>query len=180
MAFIIDDLMRELSRLGFYDFLLPWLFAFAVIYGLLYKAGIFGSINKRISGILAFVIAFFVAGWGGRAIADFLRNLFAGTSIVIAAVISIILFVALLGFTEKDWKGKSNKAIYIAIAIGVVLFIIATTGDSVLGGSRLGLFGIDAPVLALVMIILLIIAVIFITSGKEEEGGVKPEKKEKE
>ena len=83
-------------------------------------------------------------------------------------MISIILFVALLGFTSEDWKGKGNKGLYVAIVLGVILFIIAVSGDALLGGRNIGLFGFNTSLLAVVMIVVLIIAVVFITSGKEE------------
>ena len=62
--------LNPASILGpeFYGFLLPWIFTFAIVYGLLSKIDLFGKDNKKsgkINVALAFVIAFFVTGVGG-------------------------------------------------------------------------------------------------------------------
>ena len=51
MADPLTALMEQWASLGFFNFLLPWLFTFAIVYGLLAKANVFGGNNNRISKI---------------------------------------------------------------------------------------------------------------------------------
>ena len=144
---------------------------------MLYKANIFGGINKKISGIIAFVISFFVAAYSGPVIAKFMATLFSGSSILIAGILSIILFAVLLGYTKEDWT-KKKHALWGVIAIGAIIFILAAGGDFL----NLRLFvGGTSALTGLIIVAFLIAIVFFITSGGEEiEEGKKEEKKKTE
>ena len=171
MAYIIDDLLTNLANIGFYDFLLPWLFTFAIVYGLLVKANIFGSVNQRISGILAFIIAFFVSAYRGPDLASYFVNIFGGSSIIIAAILSIMLFAVLIGFSGQVFAGGKHKyGLWAVIIIGILLFATSAGGDFI--GIRLG-----SSMITMIMVLVLLIAVVaFITSGEkaEEKPATKP------
>jgi len=78
---ITDDFITNLTQLGFFEFLLPWLFTFAIVYGLLMKANLFDKVNAKVSGVLALVIAFFITPFAG----PWLTNFFAVTGLGITA-----------------------------------------------------------------------------------------------
>ena len=63
MADPFSILVANLNALGFFGFLLPWIFMFAVTYGLLAKAKFFE--DTKIVGVISLVLAFFVVGFGG-------------------------------------------------------------------------------------------------------------------
>src|SRR3989338_589778 len=120
----------ELFNLGleFYGFLLPWIFIFAIVYGLLIKANLFGNnVNKQVSVALAFVIAFFVTGVGGAQLAAFFTNFFGGASIFLAGILVLVLFTSMLA-KDKDsnWLHKSMIPIVAVIIIGIALFLGST------------------------------------------------------
>lgn len=150
MAFTLNPA----SILGpeFYGFLLPWLFTFAIVYGLLFKLGIFGEANKKISIALAFVIAFFVTGAAGPQMAAFFINLFGGASVYLAGILVIIMFLAMLGYKLDDLQHK----IYLiaVIIIGILLFL----GSS---GSFMGYVIISAEVASLVFWLIIIIVAVY-------------------
>ena len=102
--------------LDFYGFFLPWIFSFAIVFGLLSKLNLFGD-NKRISAALAFVIAFFVTGVGGVQLAMFFTTIFGGASMFLAGILVIILFAAMLGYSATDFK--HTAALIAVIVIGV-------------------------------------------------------------
>ena len=79
-----EILVSNLNQMGFFGFLLPWLFMFAVVYGLLVKSKVLGE-DQKIIGVVSLVSAFFVIGFGGVAIGTFFSNLFG-----IAAVIMYV------------------------------------------------------------------------------------------
>jgi hypothetical protein len=154
----------------FYGFLLPWIFTFAIVYGLLMKANLFGGANNRISIALAFVIAFFVTAAGGPAMAEFFINLFAGASAFLAGIIVMILFVAILGY-GKAGEFKHWAALAAVIIIGIILFV-ASTGAFI--GGQIYLRGQRGSIIF--WLIIIIIAIYLVTKEKKTETPAAPKK----
>ncbi len=170
MADIITQFFQNLNELGFYNFLLPWLFTFAIVYGLLIKANLFGDANKKVSGALAFVIAFFVTGLAGPAMAAFFISIFGGASIFLAGILVIILFLAMVGWTPPGKGGSGWKvALIILVVIGVILFLVAT--GSFVTGVALN----DTTIAAIFVIVIIGIAMWFITKEEGEKKTPAPQ-----
>lgn len=168
-------LANPFAALGieFYGFLLPWIFTFAVVYGLLMKAKLFSeNVNKQISMALAFVIAFFVTAAGGPAMAAFFINLFAGASAFLAGIIVLILFVSILGYGEGENKFRHWGALAAVIIIGIVLFIVSTgtfIGGSIYLSGQLGSI--------IFWLIVIIVAIYLVTKEPSKPKGGGEEKK---
>src|SRR3989338_891580 len=121
-------LVANLNALGFFGFLLPWIFVFVVVYGLLTKAKFFE--NPKIVGVLSLVLAFFVIGFGGPWLANFFVNLFGYAAVIIAGILVVVLFVTMsCGNISKVFDNK-GVAVLLA-AIGIIVFFIAVGGASV-------------------------------------------------
>jgi len=153
----------SISGLDFYGFLLPWIFTFAIVYGLLMKANIFGNANKQVSVALSFVIAFFVTGLGGPQLALFFTNLFGGASVFLGGILVILLFVSMLGYGENG-AFKHIAALILVIVIGAILFI-ASTGS--MTGGQIYIDSYTATVIF--WIIIIIVAAYLITRGGGQE-----------
>jgi hypothetical protein len=152
MADPFTVLVSNLNSLGFFGFLLPFIFIFAVVYGLLMKAKYFE--DQKIVGVLSLVIAFFVIGYGGPILATFFVNLFGLAAIIIAGILVIVLFVAMVGGDIS--KIASGKAVMAVVAgIGIIVFFVAA-----------GAFGVDisdSAVGIIFVILLLGIGILFVT-----------------
>ncbi|MBI5061871.1 MAG: hypothetical protein HZB67_06200 [Candidatus Aenigmarchaeota archaeon] len=165
MADLLTSFFQNLNELGFYNFLLPWLFTFAIVYGLLMKANLFGEANKKVSVALAFVIAFFVTGFAGPAMAAFFISIFGGASIFLAGILVIILFLAMVGWVPPgDKKRGWTAAVAILVVIGVVLFIVST------GTFATNIMLNETTIAAIFVIVILGLAMWFITQEKSAEG----------
>ncbi len=153
--------------LDFYGFFLPWIFTFAIVFGLLSKLGLFGEKNNnRISAALAFVIAFFVTGIGGPQLALFFTTLFGGASFVLAGILVIILFAALVGVDRTKYGNLA--ALAIVVIIGIVLFL-GSSGQFV----SVAVIGPDIAS-AIFWLVIIIVAIYFVMhEGKEEGKGGK-------
>lgn len=156
MADPFTVLVTNLNSIGFFGFLLPFIFTFAVVFGLLWKSK--WVENQRINGVIALVFAFFVVGFGGPALANFFVNLFGLATLIIAALLVIVLFIAMAGGDASKVLG--NKGTYAILGgTGIIIFWIA-----------LGSFGVsvsDSVVGIIFVIVLLAIGIAFITgSGK--------------
>ncbi|MEM5799761.1 MAG: hypothetical protein QXZ43_03810 [Candidatus Aenigmatarchaeota archaeon] len=126
------SLVERLSQTGIYDFLLPMLVFWAIMYGLLRKSKIFGE-AEPIYAIITFSFSLFIWGYAatlpemtlGSSLAKFTAQFF---------VVSLLFLFAFLGasiaypdFVEalnNAFKG-SNTIIWIFIAIGVIIFFIS-------------------------------------------------------
>jgi hypothetical protein len=156
-------LANPFAALGveFYGFLLPWIFTFAVVYGLLMKAKLFGDVNAKISVALAFVMAFFVTAAGGPQLADFFITLFGGASAFLAGIIVIILFVSILGY-GKSGDFKHWGALAAVIVIGAALFLVSS-------GSLGGYIAVSSDMASLIFwLVIIVVAVWFVTKEKKE------------
>ena len=163
MAFTLNPA----SILGpeFYGFLLPWIFTFAVVFGLLSKVKTFD--NKNINVALSFVIAFFVTGAAGPQLAAFFINLFGGAAVYLAGILVLILFMAILGFDLT--KTFSHKIYLIAIILIAVGLFLGSTGNFV------GYVVIDSNIATLAFwLVIIVMAVYMITTEKKSEGGGTP------
>src|SRR3989338_9996603 len=144
------------SLLGpeFYGFILPFLFSFAIVYGLLLKTPLFGK-NERIAPILALVVAFFVTAVGGPTLAAFFTNLFGGASMFLGGILVVILLVTLV-------SGKSQTmnlaVIVITVLIGAFLFLSSSSATGFIG------IAVDSTTATLAFaLVVILIAIYYIT-----------------
>ncbi len=170
MALTGPELVNTLRALGFYEFLLPWVFAFAIVYGLLIVANLFGDANKKVSAAIALVVAFFVTAYGGPMMASFFTSIFGGATIILAGILVVVLLVAMVGFKPADAGGLKRNSVLIALVIiGVILFIVSTGV-----ASGIGYWGLMSPdLLALILVLIIIVAAVYLIT--RPEGGGKAE-----
>src|SRR3989344_1211307 len=148
-------LIGNLNAMGFFGFILPWVFTFVIMYGLLMKGKFFD--NPKITGVLSLVIAFFLIGFGGPWLASFFVNLFGYAVVIIAGILVIALFVTMSGGSFS--KLFDNKAIAAILAgLGIIIFFVAIGGSMVvMSGETIGIIFI---------IILMAVSVYFIAGNK--------------
>lgn len=167
MADIFTILVDNLNKLGFYNFLLPWLFVFAVVYGLLAKVNIFGGQNNRISALIGFIAAFFAVSYYGEPLAAFFTGLFGGATIILAGILVVVLFIAMAGFKLENItdvsKWGTKLGLLLIIVIGIVVFMVAT--GTTISGIQLN----EEALAAIFIIIIILLALWFVTGGKEEK-----------
>jgi Na+/H+ antiporter NhaC len=169
MADPVTMFFAQINQMGFYGFLLPWLFTFAVVYGLLMKLDIFGDVNKQVSVLLGIILAFFVSAAGGPQMATFFISLGASTSMLLAGILVILLFVGMfisLAGVKKDETFRMPGLNYILgflVLLGVLLFLSST-------GYTLGTFNLSSGTMGLIFVFIIILAAIwFAMSGGGSE-----------
>lgn len=150
-------LVYNLNQMGFFGFLLPWLFMFAVVFGLLVKTKVLGE-DIKVSALVALVVAFFTIGYGGPFLANFFVNLFGVAAVVIAGILVIVLFISMAGGDiTKLMESKAVIALVAAVGIVVFFIVLAALGGVQIGGDVIGIIFI---------IIVMAIAVFFVAGGK--------------
>ncbi|MBI2578693.1 MAG: hypothetical protein HYW26_03210 [Candidatus Aenigmarchaeota archaeon] len=123
MANPFEILVTNLEAMGFFGFFLPFLFILAVTFAALLKTKVLGE-DKKIIGSISLVLAFFIVGFGGPAIAIFFTTLFGFGTVVLAGLLVIILFLAMTGGdVSKMMSGGGVK--YALVAVGIIVFFVA-------------------------------------------------------
>jgi len=154
MADPFTILVANLNSIGFFGFLLPFIFTFTIVFALLYRSKF--TDNMRINGVLALVFAFFVIGYGGPFLASFFVNLFGLATLIIATLLIIVLFLAMTGGdVSKLLGGKS--VYYVLVGIAVIIFATAIGGM----GVRIS----DSVIGIIFVIVLLAIGIVFVTGA---------------
>jgi hypothetical protein len=152
MADPFTILVTNLNSLGFFGFLLPFIFMFAVSYALLLKAKF--TDDAKIVGVIALVLSFFVIGFGGPALANFFVNLFGFAAVILAGILVIVMFITMSG--GDITKFASNKAVAaIAVGVGLIVFFVAA--------GALGVAVSDSVVGIVFIVIVMAIAIMFVT-----------------
>ena len=155
MADPFTILVGNLNGLGFFGFLLPFIFIFVITYGLLLKAKYFD--DQKIIGVLSLVLAFFVVGYGGPGLANFFVNLFGMATVVLAGILVIILFLALSGAdASKVLNGKATT--WAIAAVGIIIFVVAL--------GALGVSFVSDSVIGIIFVIIILAMAILFVTGK--------------
>lgn len=162
----LQSIVQALNNMGFYGFVLPWLFTFAVIYAILYKANLFGDINKQVSGLLAIVIAFFVTGLGGPFLARFFTTLFGGSAIWLAGILVILIFFELLGLPKQPESNLMKWLVGLVILVLVLVIFLPAAGIYVYGVSLT-----PDTIAGIFVVVIIALAVYFVLTAKGGEGG---------
>lgn len=162
--------IKTLTNLGFFEFFLPFLLFFAIIYGALQKTKVFGE-RKDIDAIIALVIALIASttAWVIQGITGFLP--WVG---FIALVIVCLLM--LVGMVYGDvGKLLDNKLLIAGIVLGVVVAILAVLFYTLGFNTLLGPLGLTDTDLALIMVAIMGIG-LFIVIYKGGFGGTSSSK----
>ncbi len=153
MANPFQILVGNLNSIGFFDFLLPWIFTFAIIWGILLKTKALGD-NQRVNGVISLVVAFFVIGFGGPALCSFFTTIFGLAVIIIAGLLVALLFLGMGGW---DFGKVADLKILGAVIIGIAIIVFFTAAGAI------GI-GISSSAIQIIfVIIILAVAIAFIT-----------------
>jgi len=169
--------LQTLRELGFFDFFLPFLLFFAVIYAALDKVEVFGPGKKDINAIVALVIALITTttAWALKAVVGFLPWI--GFSAIV--IVCFLMLAGMIGGGKLEELLKMpyiKEAGVVVVAIVILFALIFSLGFdkyfSGTGGSGkfLGLAEADIALLAILGIGLVIFAVIIKSPGSGGKG----------
>jgi len=155
--FNIGTILNQWEYAGFFDYLLPFLFVFAVVYGILSYGKIFGE-HKGVHIIVSFAVGLMALQWRGYI--EFTKEIFPqlgiALSVVLVAWILISLFVS-----DQDRKYFAYGLVVLAI---ISFLIILYNSFNNLGLIEYGEF-IEENIGYIVGAILVVGLIIAITSS---------------
>lgn len=147
----IADLFFQWETLGVFDYLLPFLLVFAIVFGILSTTKVLGH-NKGILVIIALVIGLMSLRWQFF-LSDFLSELFPRLGIGIAVLLTILILVGLF-INEKEQKYWG----YGLAALGFIIALVVLQQT----GNRLGWtwIGTGSDNIGFIILAILIIGII--------------------
>ncbi|MCD6274798.1 MAG: hypothetical protein J7J15_02110 [Candidatus Aenigmarchaeota archaeon] len=165
-----------------YQVVFPWIFCFAIIYGLLLRSKIFGEANDKtargVSGIIGLVAGYLIVMGFGSSIGTFLANISASTVMFLTVIMGIVLVITLINpdfLTGKELKKVSPTSIGILVVIIVAAWLILSGIGSGIGWYNL--YSFQQDILALIIVIIIIgIMMWFVTSGGSADSSTKNKK----
>jgi len=180
MADPFSTMVMNMQNMGFFQYLFPFLLAFAILYGALqwvFKDGLGG---QRVHALISVVLAFFVMLYS--AYNTWLYLLLSEASGVWLGMATVLIFIvvltALAGVNLHDVLGKAPSGLkYVAVLVIIYIALVSMLGTGMYSTYLpYWLTGSDLWTVVLVIIILAIVFWFVGGEGKKEEA----EKKEGE
>lgn len=129
-----EQVIQNLESTGIFEFFLPFILIFAVVFGMLQKTKIFGSATgekadpgvTKINAIIAFAFAAFIMVYPTTStaifsITDYMANFVGGTFIYI---IGIIVFLVIMYMIATPLSGGETKPIARAGTVGAIVAFV--------------------------------------------------------
>ena len=173
--------MQLMNSIGMFDYIFPFLLYFAIVYGLLERAAIFGKNDskkgERVNFIVSFSIAFLILAYvpGATSVGEVLAELLQKWALLVVGLLLIPLILALfkidignMFYTEDDKGNKKLSGAAWAIFVLVLIMVAVIFYDSL--GNLFPAFWIyiDKRYLGLIIVIGLIIGGILYVGSEED------------
>lgn len=121
-GFDVGSVLADWESRGIYDFVLPFLLIFAVVFGILTATNIFGKNSRGINTVIAFVIGLMSLRFG--LVPEFFSKIFPYASVGLSVLLVLIILVAL--FIPKEHLAGWMIGFYTVGAIIAIIVVIKT------------------------------------------------------
>lgn len=143
MAQTTLDIWLEAGRsIGAFQYILPFLTTFFIVFGLMEKMQPFGTGQSRVHGLLAAVIGMFVVVFAPAGIiGSFFSNFLGSVAVVLVALVLVMTGYGLV-FGEPDAESSLMKGVGAIGAVAVIVLFLTWGGFSIIlpsGGSGIGI-----------------------------------------
>jgi hypothetical protein len=164
MAIDIGTILSQWQGYGVFDYILPFLLIFAIIFGILRSTNILGK-EKGVHVIIALVVGA-LAIWSGRGyVQRFFSELFPQLGVGLAVILSLVILIGLF-INAKEARVWG----WVLAVVGVIVWLVILVGSA----ENVGWWGGGAIedyaglIIGAVLLIGVIIAVV--ASGGKKEG----------
>lgn len=127
----IASVLDQLAQVGFFRIVLPFLFTFAVVYGVVSRIELFGEeSNEQVSAIIGLAAAFFVTNYvvtTGVSVSILFSNFFGALSVVFLFILSALIVQGVAGGSPGE-GGRFNQAVMLVGALAVVSIFLSWGG----------------------------------------------------
>lgn len=167
-TFNFGDTISYLVDLGVYDFFLPFLLVFAIIFAILEKVKIFGD-KSNVNAVVAVVVGLLLIVQ--QDIVSIINNFLPKISLVIVVILMGLLLIAMIA--GKEYKGLQGTALGIGMIVVVVAVILALTSSQTSSSSWLSPADREALLRIGIPLLILLGVVWFVVSKPPKAGETK-------
>ena len=137
-----EDLLLTGMEFGVFDFFLPFVLSFAIIYGILQKANIFGTerVGRNVNLIVSVVLSLFIIGYTtvGVTLAAFFGSMFTGTIMIVVTLLGTMMVLYVLGALAGiqipgKQPGRWNAVLILITVLLAGIVFVYSGGMSILG-----------------------------------------------
>lgn len=158
------DILFQWEMLGVFDFILPFLLIFAVIFGILGQMKIFGE-SKGIHVMIAIVLGMLAVRF--RIFTDFLAIISPRLGIGLTIILALLILAGI--FTPEGSRGIVG---YVLMGVGAVIFIIIVVQTFDVLGFGYGSWGYgSSELVGYVLLLVLLIGIIIAVSSSGSHSG---------
>lgn len=163
MVFSIANLLNGWQQAGVFDYVLPFLLIFAVVFGILEASKVLGK-NKGVHVIISVVIGLLALQL--NFVSVFFANVFPRLGVGLAVILTLLILTGL--FIKK---ADTKYWMYGIAAVGVIIWIIITT-KAFEGAGWIGNYFTEDYIGLVIGAVLLIGVIVLVYRSKpsEEEG----------
>lgn len=115
----IGESLNRLSELGFFDYVLPFLLIFSIIFGVLSSTKLFKE-NRGIDAIIALVVAFMALQFD--LVPQFFSQVFPRLGVALAGILVVLILLGFFIDPSKSW------VMYILLGTGAIAAIAVLKG----------------------------------------------------
>ena len=169
MAFYnsLQDIFYQWEYIGVFDYILPLLLVFAVVFGILSSTKFLGK-NRAVYVIIAVVIGLLALRWQNF-FSVFLAEIFPKLGVGLAIILSLLILVGMFIAEDETRYWSWGLA---SIGAVIALIIVYQTFEK-LGYNTWG-FGSDSAGLIILAVLLIALIIAVAVSGGKHEGSKKP------
>lgn len=162
--FSLHDLYSQWETSGVFDFLLPALLIFAVIFGILTSTGVLGA-NRGVNFVIAATSALMAMRL--QIVSDFFGLLLPGLGIGVAVLVTVLILSGL--FLQKaNWRQWMPTFFWGGVVIGLIIVISVLNSFAWFGSVW---WQVNWVSVVWVVVIVAILAPLFVTPKTENEKG---------
>jgi len=129
-----ESLIATGKNVGVFDFFLPFMLSFAIIYGILQKVKIFGEdrVGRTTNLMISVILSLFIIGYTpvGVTLATFFGTMFTGTIMIVVTLLGTTMVMYVLGklggldiLSAKSGKAWKAVVILLAIVVAAAAFV---------------------------------------------------------
>ena len=162
MAFSIADVLNQWQAAGVFDYVLPFLLIFAVVFGILASTNIIGN-KKGVLVIVSLVVGLLAIRLGF--VQAFFAQIFPRLGVGIAVILALLIMTGLF-ITSKEVK----YWMYGLAAVAVIIWVIILVGSFGNIGWMGGYMGDYAGLIIGVLLIIGVIIAVVAAGGSSSDG----------
>ena len=166
----IADVLNQWAEMGIFDYAIPFLLLFAVVYAILEKSNVLGE-NKGVNAIVGAAVGLLSLQFDF--VSTFFAEIFPRLGIFLAVLVVLVILVSLSG--QDDQAKKLYFVVGVILAVATVLWSFANWN---FWGDQFGIgWFIEENfwlLIAGILVVLGVVAVIFGKGGGSGSGGGSP------